>query len=231
MATPKVSNTITQFREDVKSRGGPQIAGMYEVTLFQNTKTPITCYPLSVVLPGRMFLTYDHDIWGTVRKVPYKRAYTQCNMTFVVYQDWAERTYIESWMNTIIRHDSRTLEKQLATDAGESVPANSGALTAANPTAPQLSEKQVQAISGNIGGNLGKDASFGKNTYNEYVDYYNGIGSITINMLNSQTKKPNRTIQLLEAFPTTISPLSLAADGSGYPTFSVAFQFNDYNYK
>lgn len=100
--TNKISQTITEFRGEVLARRGPQIAGMYEVILSQGVAPPITTYPLNVVLPGRMFTFYDHDIWGPIRKVPYKRGYTQCHMSFIIYQDWEERNYIESWMNSVL---------------------------------------------------------------------------------------------------------------------------------
>jgi hypothetical protein len=224
MATSKVSETITQFREDVLSRGGPQISGMYEVVLAQGNGTPIVCYPMNVVLPGRLFITYDHDIWGTIRKVPYKRGYTQCSMSFIVYQDWAERTYIESWMNTIIRNDSRTVEQQIALDTQQN--------STSEPTVPQLTGQQFNTITQSLssGGVQDKNANFGNSKFNDYVDYYGGIGTVVINCLNSQTKQPNRTVVLREAYPATISPLTLASDGSGYPTFTVSFQYKDYIY-
>lgn len=97
-----VSNTIQEFRENVLKKGGPQISAFYEVTLTSGDSRSISCYPASIVFPGRMFTFYDHDIWGPVRKIPYKRGYTQCHMTFIVYQDWAERTFLERWMNLIV---------------------------------------------------------------------------------------------------------------------------------
>ena len=101
MARNSIVDTITSFRENVISRGGPQIAAMYEATL-NSGSDPLVCYPLTVVIPGRAFQFYEHDIWGPARKIPVKRTYTQCSMTFVVYQDWLERTYIEGWMNNLL---------------------------------------------------------------------------------------------------------------------------------
>lgn len=106
-----IADTIRNFREAVLNKGGPQIAGMYEVLLYQSELgEPLACYPMSVVFPGRMFTFYDHDIWGPTRKIPYKRGYTQCHMTFLVYQDWAERTYIENWMNITVANRGMGLQ-------------------------------------------------------------------------------------------------------------------------
>jgi hypothetical protein len=219
MALDKISQTIQEFRQDVLGRGGPQIASMYEVTLAHNLQEPVVCYPLNVIVPGRQFVYYDHDLWGPNRKVPYKRGYTQCHMSFIVYQDWAERTYIETWMNSIIRNDNSTGSSFSATEV------RSGAPIIASET--QAASAYARSIAG--GGAISKDAIFGFN-YQDYIDYSNGIGSVLIKCLNSQTKEMNAAIYLKEAFPAAISQMSIAADGSAYPTFNVTFQFNDYHY-
>ena len=99
-----VSDTINQFRQDVLGKGGPQISAFYRVTMVGPNGDSLLCYPMSVIIPGRQFVYYEHDLWGTNRKIPYKRGYTQCHMTLIAYQDWQERTFIERWMNTIIKH-------------------------------------------------------------------------------------------------------------------------------
>lgn len=219
MALDKVSQTIQQFREDVLGRGGPQISSMYEVLLSHFSQSPIVCYPLSIVIPGRQFIYYEHDLWGPSRKVPYKRGYTQCHMSFIVYQDWAERTYIENWMNSII------VNKQ-----AQGLPTSS-ALSTAQTIEGETEQQRFDSLASTIanGGVLSEDASFSE-SYQDYINYASGTGYILINFLNSQTKSPNRSILLKEAFPAAISQMSMASDGSAYPTFNVTFQFNDYLY-
>jgi hypothetical protein len=223
MALDKISQTVQQFRQDVLGRGGPQISSMYEVTLAHIAQEPIVCYPLNVILPGRQFVYYEHDLWGPVRKIPYKRGYTQCHMSFVVYQDWAERTYIESWMNSIILNDNVP---------GVNFDANSVTARPQTFVADAVREQEAQDAFNNAlatGGPASSDANFGFN-YQDYIDYTNGFGTVLINCLNSQTKEPNVTIMLKEAFPAAISQMSMASDGTSYPTFNVTFQFNDYHY-
>jgi hypothetical protein len=220
MALDKISQTVQQFREDVMSRGGPQIASMYKVTLAHVDQNPIVCYPLSVVIPGRQFVFYEHDLWGTARKIPYKRGYTQCHMSFVVYQDWAERTYLEAWMNTIVRNDQ-----------SEAAASNIGTALSVAPERLQDEVSSNQALSNAIdtGGPIGSSAYFGQ--YEDFIDYISGYGTITIEFLNAQNKeRTNRAILLKEAFPAAISQMSMAADGTAYPTFNVTFQFNTYLY-
>jgi len=218
-----VSNTIQQFREDVMARGGPQIASMYEVTLSHVEQEPIVCYPLSVVVPGRQFIFYEHDLWGTARKIPYKRGYTQCHMSFVVYQDWAERTYLETWMNTIVKNTQSSAN-------GVSI----GSLASNGASGVFAADEQAAgralASSLSTGGPLSTSAYFSGN-YEDWIDYLAGYGAIQIKFINSQDKSTaNRAIVLKEAYPAAISQMAMAADGTGYPTFNVTFQFNSYIY-
>ena len=221
MALDKISKTIQEFREDVLSRGGPQISSMYQVILNHPGQSPIVCYPLSVIVPGRQFMFYEHDLWGTIRKIPFKRGYTQCHMSFIVYQDWAERTYIETWMNSIVRNSQ--------SDAGVN---GSNSLNVAVPTVGLNQAQTANAIQNSIssGGPLSRDATF-SSSYEDYVDYAGGIGSIAISFLNAQEKESaNRTLILREVFPAAISQMSMASDGTAYPTFNATFQFNSYLY-
>lgn len=218
MALDRISQTVQQFREDVLGRGGPQISAMYEVTLAHVLQEPIVCYPLNVIMPGRQFVYYDHDLWGPNRKIPYKRGYTQCHMSFIVYQDWAERTYIETWMNSIINNTNSPGANFNANEVVAGAPIVANEIQAS--TAFQNSLQN---------GSFSNDAVFGFN-YQDYIDYAGGIGSILIKCLNSQTKEMNAGFYLKEAFPAAISQMSMASDGTGYPTFNVTFQFNDYHY-
>jgi hypothetical protein len=47
--------------------------------------------------------------------------------------------------------------------------------------------------------------------------------------LNAKNKtKVNSKMVLLEAFPSTISQVAMGADATGYPTYTVGFQFREY---
>lgn len=218
---PNVSSTIQQFRQDVLARGGPQISGMYEVGLNAPGVGYITCYPLSIVIPGRQFVYYEHDLWGPNRKIPYKRGYTQCHMSFVVYQDWAERVYIEKWMNSIIKHTNSSGIK------------SNDQKSAFDQTDPSNS-KDSTAILDSISENFVNGALYGKEnyqtgSYDDYIQYSENTGEVNIYCLNSKSKNnSNAMIFLKEAFPAAISQMSVGSDGSSYPTFNVTFQFNDY---
>lgn len=218
-----VSDTINQFRQDVLGKGGPQISAFYRVTMVGPNGDSLLCYPMSVIIPGRQFVYYEHDLWGTNRKIPYKRGYTQCHMTLIAYQDWQERTFIERWMNTIIKHKN---------SAGVGSAGPSSVYGGSDPTLGLGFLESLNVLKNAfINGSLSGNASFSNSDYDDYIQYDIGVGAVQIECLNSQDRtKTNMTIVLKEAFPAAISQMTIGSDGSGYPYFNVTFQFNDYIY-
>ena len=207
-----ISQTITQFRDDVIKRGGPQLGGFYDVTLYHWAQGPIKCYPAAVVVPGRQFVFYEHDLWGPNRRVPYKRSYGQCFMTFLVYQDFKERLYLENWMDSIIKNKSTSPTSSTAT-LGQ--------------------QQEIDTLEGleSARGNVFTDTTFSNfgNT-KDYIDYYSGLGFISINFLNSETKLINRSLGLYEAYPAQMQQIGLGSADTGPATFTVTFQFNNYQF-
>jgi len=103
------STSIDSFRADALRKGGVQLASKYIVDFY----TPFgnfTTYPSEVNLPQRAFVTYDagqpESLWGTKRKIPIQNEFDEITMSFIVFQDWAERTFFEGWMDNIINKES-----------------------------------------------------------------------------------------------------------------------------
>jgi hypothetical protein len=223
-----ISNTIVEFREAVLKKGGPQIASKYRVTLTDYAANSLLCYPLAVIIPGRNFSFYEHDIWGPIRRIPNKRGYTQCNMTFLVYQDWTERKFLETWMNEIVYDNypvpfSNTLTEPPQSSNFDDFLSNrfSGL---AESVSPVFTENFSEALSI---GNVKDSVSSGK--YKDYINYKGGIGQVMIECLSSNSNdQVTSSFVLEECFPSQISPTSLASDGTGYPSFTVSFQYNTY---
>lgn len=250
MAIGNISKTVQEFRQNALKRGGPQIASFYEV-VFSSPAGTITCYPLTIIIPGRQYVYYEHDLWGPSRKIPYKRGYTQCHMSFIVYQDWAERSYIETWMNTVIKHQnvsgvgfspSESNSQNFIEDSTNLASVENWVdrnLDSVSGAFDGVVDGVVDAASG-VAGSVGdvrnlfggkEDAAFNLSAYEDYVNYNSGVGKVIIRCINSQDKsKNNLEITLNEAYPAAISQMSIASDGSGYPTFNATFQFKDYVY-
>lgn len=208
----KINRTINQFREEINSRG-IQKAAFYEVTMVHGES--IICYPLSVVTPGRSFIYYNHDIWGPTRKIPYKRTYTECNMSFIIHGDWGERIFLEQWANDGISNISGL---NLAT---------STPLDSSGNGVTDLSSAQALADTIVESGSSSSPRSIGN--YSDYVDYLGGLGTVKIKCLNTNDKdKANIEFVLREAYPSKLSPITLASDGGSYATFNVTFQFREY---
>lgn len=239
-----VSRTVQQFRENVIARGGPQIAAKYKVSLYAPGGY-LVCYPLSVILPGRNFSFYEHDIWGPTRRVPYKRGYTQCNMTFIVYQDWAERKFMEAWMNYLVSNKAGTGNRsnnvstldgemdiqqgQTSTGLDDEIAGFIGLYNNAGELNTDTLNRLVN-YSSNIKDSQSKSAISDSN-YNDWANYNNTRfkGRVVIECLNAQDQNAsNFSLELKEAYPAQISPLALGSDGTGYPSFTATFQYNSY---
>ncbi len=218
-----ISNTIQEFRAGVLQKGGPQIASKYKLNMFFNGES-LDCYPLSVVLPGRNFSLYEQDLYGPVRKVPYKRSYTQCNVTFLVYQDWQERRFLENWMNLIVYN------KKPGTGSTEVLDGNLNLVECLASSASTIGQRDAQSTSEASLTGSGTD-SIPSGSYRDYANYKNGRGRISIQTLSSLDQNNTTSLTILkEAYPAFISPLTLGSDGTGYPTFTVGFQFNQYEF-
>lgn len=97
--------TISNFRSSIMSKGGLQIASKYIVEFYTKFGN-FVCYPAEVTMPQRALATFDvgqpESLWGTKRKIPVQHEFDEITMSFVVYQDWAERKFLEGWMDNII---------------------------------------------------------------------------------------------------------------------------------
>ena len=209
-----INNTITEFRQGVVRQNGFQFTSLYKMHIECKIASAISnIYPTSLVLPGRSFSFFEHDMWGPTRRVPYKRVYTQFNASFIIFQDWKEKNEFEAWMDLMI-------------------PPSNGGVASVDTSGfrpPNEVETVIDALSSIESPTLGTS---GNSTFNEsYGDTinYDNTGTITIEFLNAKNKtKVNSKMVLLEAFPSTISQVAMGADATGYPTYTVGFQFREY---
>jgi hypothetical protein len=101
--------SISSLRSSIVGRGGGvQLANRYDVefiTPFGNFLT----YPTEVNIPQRALATYTtgqpSSMWGTKRKVPIQHEFDEITMSFIIYQDWAEKAFFEQWMDYIVNKD------------------------------------------------------------------------------------------------------------------------------
>lgn len=207
------ARTITEFRQAVASRKIQQ-PNKYKVMIQDGGLNPMVCYPESVTLPQRSFNTAPYTPWGPVLQLPVRREYGECAMSFIIYQDWAERRYFERWMDSIIPRE--TTEN-------------------ADPVGISTSERILgPTIGGIIGGTSGRTISTSK--YADFSNPFNRItGTVQIYPLTIDSNKTQNGIQscnitLVDAFPLTITPTQLSSEATGYSTFVVIFAFKEYKF-
>ena len=104
-----VAGSITQFRNSVVDRGGVQFANRYVVDFITPYGT-FSTYPSEINIPQRALATYStgqpESLWGTKRKIPIQHEFDEITMAFVLYQDFTEKNFFDSWMDNIINRGS-----------------------------------------------------------------------------------------------------------------------------
>ena len=217
-----IHNTVSDFRDGVVAQGGLQFTSLYRMKILNKGTNIQEIYPTSLVLPGRSFSFYEHDIWGPVRRIPYKRTYTQFNATFIVFQNWKERHDFESWMDDMI---PPTFNRNVKIQYNESTPE-------AFPNIDlTLTPEEIFAAARDavVAGAQARptNADFDE-AYREYIDYAKTT-TIDIDFLNTADRtKVNATMKLSEAYPASISQMAMGSDATGYSTYTIGFQFREY---
>ena len=205
------AKSITEFRKAVASRKIQQ-PNKYKVIMQDNSTNQLTCYPESVTLPQRSFNTAPYTPWGPVLQLPVRREYGECAMSFIIYEDWAERRFLERWMDTIIPPTATDVPNEVGVSRTERFlgPSLGGVLNFAN---------QNRTIS--------------STQYGDYSNSFNNsVGTIQIYTGSIKTSDPLKTstclITLLDAFPLTLTPTQLASESTGYASFVGIFAFKEY---
>lgn len=100
--------SIDTYRKYVLSRKFTQNPSHYVMTISpgvvydESRSEAFTCYPDSILLPGRNFINTPFAYFGPEFTVPLRREYNELSINFIIYQDWKERDFFEKWMNSIL---------------------------------------------------------------------------------------------------------------------------------
>jgi hypothetical protein len=214
MATTQdaAANTITEFRNAVASRKIQQ-PNRYRVILQDSKLNSLKCYPETVTLPQRSFNTAPYTPWGPMLQLPVRREYGECAMSFIIYEDWAERRFLERWMDTIIPPQASENPQEVGVNAAE------------------------RFLGPSIGGifdifNGGLSRSVSTSQYGDYSNpFNNSVGRIEI-WTGPSDKNTNDVysskITLIDAYPLTLTPTALASEATGYASFVAIFAFREY---
>jgi hypothetical protein len=206
------ATSITQFRNAILARKGIQQPGKYVVQMIDGGFNTLSCYPESVTLPQRSFSTAPYSPWGPILQLPVRREYGECAMSFIIYQDWAERRFLENWMDKIIPPKSTE---------------------DADPVGVSALERIGGPAIGNIFDVLtGANRTIKTTKYSDYTNSFNTFtGTINIYPLTVENQaKETCIITLKNAFPLTITPTQMSSEASGYTTFVAIFAFKEYEF-
>jgi len=101
--------TIDQYRQYVLERKFTQNPSFYTMDIpgggIKNDRF-LRCYPDSIILPGRTFLTAPFSYFGPEYDIPLRREYNQLSVNFLVFQDWKERQFFDNWMDSVLPYNT-----------------------------------------------------------------------------------------------------------------------------
>ena len=101
------SFNINDFTSVIAKRGGLQASNRYSVYItsrggdYKGVESDIPFLCEDVSLPGRSIATADFKTYGPVIKVGRESIYADLNLTFILTEDMAIKTYFDKWMNSV----------------------------------------------------------------------------------------------------------------------------------
>lgn len=225
----QISNNMLQARQRILENGIQQ-TNRYR---FKFSRMDKFLYPYEIILPGLGFESIDHSIWSVVRKIPFRKSFTDLQVKFIMgksnYAEW-----IDFWNYSYIVTPNSLTGDRLANAERNNIVAllNSGVSIynsdegsgANNPAIPTtgvvgdltnmtLALRQQNPVGQAIGGSP------------EYSNYIQG-DYVSISLLDeSGNLGVNSSLYFYEAYVTQIQPTQLTSVETGYSTFTVNFKF------
>lgn len=99
--------TIDQFRANIVVKGGFQAQSRYYIQI-----TPplalggqsIVAYPEAIQFPEKNITVITDELFTMPRRIPVSSDMGDILLSFIIYQDWKERKFFETWMDRILNH-------------------------------------------------------------------------------------------------------------------------------
>lgn len=206
----RLRNNLTEARQEILS-GGIQQTNRYSLIYPQYSEEPL--YPHSITLPGYGFDLIEHSMWSVIRKIPFKKTYTDLQVTFYM-ENKNYANFVTSW-NSLMTNADGTQTAAFNNSSGVS------------PTNFEGSQSVVSApeYSGNI---LENNKNIGIAGGGGAVNYINTIYNnfVQVNLLSETSPdKINSSFIFREAFISQIAPTQLTSVETGYSLFTVFFKF------
>lgn len=225
-----IPGSITQARANILSEG---IQQTNRYAMFYPPISNDLLYPYNITLPGLGYDFIDHSIWSIPRKIPFRKTFTDVEVTFIVGNS-NYKNMISWWSGLItsVRGGNNTgggqqgkgenltefaAQNGVSPSAVEQPDTPAGAVEAIT----EFLSKAGEAVTNNVEGFV--KGSGGATNYMDKI-YYD---TLTIQLLNEQYDTPvaRSTLMFEEAYISQIAQVNLTSVETGYSPFKVFFKF------
>jgi hypothetical protein len=206
----KFTTSILRARQEILAQGIQQTnhyrmlyPGVFEDYL----------YPYTIVTPGFGFDLIEHSIWSIIRKIPFRKTFTDLQTTFIVGKN-NYKDMIKVWDSLITKPTT-----------GSQRDTNKWSYAQSNGISPNATEETPNFLTnaptvGQITNGLG-----GATNYMNKI-----IGNdLIIELLDEGEKDPypkiNTTFIFREVFVSQVAPVQFTSVDTGYSLFQVNFKF------
>ncbi len=211
-----MTNSLDQLKSKISQRGGLARPNrfMVELPTFGSVgmeEMNILCR--SAALPGKQVLTSDRRIGMELEKIAYGYAVGDVTLNFLVLKDYSIKKYFDSWVGMTINEDAHTAKykkeyqrKVVIHQLEEEAPSFHVGTNVKFPIPWKI---------GKLEGNIPLNIKAGKNIK---------IPPIPGTMMRNSVY----SIELVDAFPTTIGGIEFNNDADGIIEFSVQFSYTNW---
>lgn len=230
---------IEQLKGALISKNGIAVTNQYSVemptTVGINNKSKLSGLDprdanilcKNVSMPGKQILTLDRQMGLFNEKVVNGFAVDDVSMTFYALNDYGIKKYFDSWRRVMVGEerlsDAALQSKEASTDTGQT------------PESIENEKRKTEEL-GNTRNPLRKGTVAYKNDYVSPIKIHQlrkpimrvgfdlGPLSIDFDLLGASIY----SIELIDAFPTTISSIELSNDADGLVEVSVQFSYTNW---
>ena len=199
----KFAQSMAKARASILEQGIQQTNRYF----FRRGSGPIE-YPYSVVLPGYGYDLMDHSIWSVIRKIPFRKTYTDLQVTFIVGSN-NYKSYLNEWQSMITSPEPTISQVP-------SRSSTSALKTFTNTYGVSSSNIEKDNANGKVSGGGGA-VNYMDKIYTNFV--YFGL------LKETDSSDLNTYFTFNEAFISQIAPVQLTSVETGYSTFQVNYKF------
>ncbi len=211
--------SIDRIKSTINQRGGIARPNNFLVELpslpgFDRANDNLNILCRSATIPSKQILTSDRRIGMEFEKVAYGYAVDDVSMSFLLTNDYYVRKYFDRWKNLIIGEDKQIVAYKdnyqkpvVIHQLRNSIPSSSNSITIGDKvTGPTLS-------------------NIVNNTINNTV---NSVASTLQSKSSINATISTYSVELINAFPTTVSQIDFNNEQDGILELTVAMSYTNF---